>query len=493
MDLLSRDEFYYLSTYLDYLALGRLVQSNSQINKIYQSEKFEEFIKNKRIAYVRKKYGKAEWMMMSFVRKNNLPGLEHLKKHGWDYGLRFNMNNNAAIKAAAFSSSPTVIRFLLSDPDVSPGATNNTPLLNAIQRGVGGNEIVKIFLEEAKVDPALPNNEPLLNAIKNSNVELVRMLIEFSVNINDHNPIPTEAWQYEAKPLTVACTYGNTEIVQLLLKDGRIDPSEFDNQALINASVGGFAEIVEILLKYSQVNPSAQKNKALNEACRQRSIKVVNLLVSDPRTQPSYEAILESIRRKDDDIFLILMNGMKIDPSYQDNILILEASKSGCVGAVEYLLKHAIVDPATENNYPIIEASGRGNYMTVELLLNDFRVNPFDQNSLAISKALKNRYTDIVTMLLRSPRVSESIYVQGLSDQEPYTIERILRQEQLIDDINEALTEADHAKINQLMAGELSVHTVIEVCKYIKSSLGTISPDVLYSNPKFYRLMPNYS
>lgn len=480
LSLLSCDEFYCFSHYIDYIDLKNIYNINTRTNKIYRSDKkIQKLVHKKREEYISKKYGKAESMMMSFVHKNNLKGLQHLKIHGWDYGLRFNMNNNAAIKAAAFSSSPETIRFLLSDPDVSPSTNNNTPLLNAIQRQ--DNEIVKIFLYEAKVDPSVPNNEPLLNAIKTSNVELVQMLIDLKINASEYNHIPTESWQYQSTPLIVACTYGNTKIVKILLKNKQIDPSEFENRAIINAACAGFSEIVEILLTYPHVDPSAQNNKAINEASRKSYLKVVDLLIRDPRLNPPYEAILETIQSGKFDLFEILMRGEGVYPSFKNNLFLIEACKRGNVDIVEYLLKYC--DPSIQNNLPLIEASKNGNYATVQLLLADLRVNVADQNGLAITVAIEKKHTDIAALLLNAPQASESIYKKGLSGQ--ITVTTILNQEQLIDDINEALTENNRRKLEQLLINELSVHTVIEVLKYVKSSLGTISPRILYQYPNF--------
>jgi hypothetical protein len=56
--------------------------------------------------------------------------------------------------------------------------------------------------------------------------------------------------------LAIAVYYGHKEIVEMLLKDNRVDPSADGSCALRNASLNGHKEIVEILLKDNRVDSS---------------------------------------------------------------------------------------------------------------------------------------------------------------------------------------------------------------------------------------------
>lgn len=73
------------------------------------------------------------------------------------------------------------------------------------------------------------------------------------------------------------------QIVDILLKDDRIDPAANYNEALGLASAKGYLDIVQMLLRDERVDPSANNNFAIKWASRFNNTRVVNLLLSDPR------------------------------------------------------------------------------------------------------------------------------------------------------------------------------------------------------------------
>ncbi|UCG51380.1 MAG: ankyrin repeat domain-containing protein, partial [Candidatus Latescibacterota bacterium] len=110
---------------------------------------------------------------------------------------------------------------------------------------------------------------------------------------------------------------GQLEIVKLLLKGKRVDPSARDNEAILYAAQFGHTEIVELLLKDPRVDPSANRNAAIRRAAENGHVGIVELLLKDPR----------------------------VDPSARDNEAIQRAAFSGHLEVVELLLKHPDVDP----------------------------------------------------------------------------------------------------------------------------------------------------
>lgn len=81
---------------------------------------------------------------------------------------------------------------------------------------------------------------------------------------------------------------GYTEMVELLLRDERVDPSSGDNEALKEASSLGYTEIVKLLLKDKRVNPydpSNTYNNPLYNACSRNHLEIVKLILADPRTE----------------------------------------------------------------------------------------------------------------------------------------------------------------------------------------------------------------
>ena len=65
----------------------------------------------------------------------------------------------------------------------------------------------------------------------------------------------------------------------MLLKDERVNPTEFDNYALKCAAGNGHTKVVELLLKDNRVDPSAEKNYAIRSAAERGYIQVVKMLV----------------------------------------------------------------------------------------------------------------------------------------------------------------------------------------------------------------------
>ena len=92
---------------------------------------------------------------------------------------------------------------------------------------------------------------------------------------------------YPTKSLCYASMNGHLEVVRVLLKDSRVDPSADNNQAIQFASENGHLEVVRELLKDSRVDPSANNNYAIQDASENGHLEVVRELLKDSRVDPS--------------------------------------------------------------------------------------------------------------------------------------------------------------------------------------------------------------
>jgi ankyrin repeat protein len=54
-------------------------------------------------------------------------------------------------------------------------------------------------------------------------------------------------------PIRIACSEGYAEILGLLLNDRRVNPSDYNNQALIKAVSSGSVETVRVLMDYGNL------------------------------------------------------------------------------------------------------------------------------------------------------------------------------------------------------------------------------------------------
>lgn len=103
---------------------------------------------------------------------------------------------------------------------------------------------------------------------------------------------------------------GHHEIVKLLLKDQRVDPSDKRNEAIEFACEYQHYEVVELLLKDKRVNPFDRM------ACKDGHLNIVELILNGCRKEENRT----------------MMEGLH------------EASKKGRLEIVRLLLRHVVVD-----------------------------------------------------------------------------------------------------------------------------------------------------
>jgi hypothetical protein len=159
--------------------------------------------------------------------------------------LFINLCKYGTSKASGTKNEVEIVKLLLKDPKINPGARDNEAFIQACCFGTSkasfaSVEIVKLLLKDPRVDPSARNNEAFI----------------------------------------VACYYyGRIEIVKILLNDHRVDPSANDNQAIILACYYGYLEIVKLLLSDSRVNLHvAQYNQALTWAFLFNHTEIMKLL-----------------------------------------------------------------------------------------------------------------------------------------------------------------------------------------------------------------------
>ena len=174
---------------------------------------------------------------------------------------------------------------------------------------------VEVLLGSNKVDPRNNDNNAIRIAIENNYSEIVKLLLEdgradpnyhdssirwaaskgytevIRLILEDGRVNPVDDDNY---PLNIAAEFGRIEVVKLYLKDGRADPGNGDNFALTKAAEKGHVEVVKLLLKDPRVKPD-ENNGALQLASRHGYIEVVKVLLQDPRVvnNPSFKNALK--------------------------------------------------------------------------------------------------------------------------------------------------------------------------------------------------------
>jgi ankyrin repeat protein len=79
----------------------------------------------------------------------------------------------------------------------------------------------------------------------------------------------------------------------------------------------------------------------------------------------------------------------------------LWASEHNHVDVVEFLLTDERIDPSCNNNFVLVQSVINNNLSTVELILNHSSINKKDVRHVALLKACKYDYVDMVKLLLR--------------------------------------------------------------------------------------------
>lgn len=143
--------------------------------------------------------------------------------------------------------------------------------------------------------------------------------------------------------LLKSCYYGHENVVKILLNDCRSDPESY---LLTFAIQGNQPKIVELLLKNNKINPNYMNNYAVKLAIIYGNLEIVKILLKDKRVDPGTNIIS-------------LASDFKPTPER------LEIMK--------LLLKDSRVDPNEYDNYALKYIINNSNFEYLELLLNDKR------------------------------------------------------------------------------------------------------------------------
>ena len=192
------------------------------------------------------------------------------------------------------------------------------------------------------------NSEDIIEFSKTSSVISSICLLSKPIRLMVNRKI-TDSWiikqGWKEKALLVSIWLGKINITFELLRR-QVDPSSYQNEAIISASEFGSLEIVNRLLEYPQVDPSVRSNSALLIAIQRERTSVVERLLQDAR----------------------------VDPNDRNGVCLIIASKNGYTDGVK-------------------------------LLLNDIRTVPLIRDGLAIKLARKYDQRDVLNLLYQDDRV----------------------------------------------------------------------------------------
>eukprot|EP00818_Percolomonas_sp_WS_P001967 CAMPEP_0117435832 /NCGR_PEP_ID=MMETSP0759-20121206/688_1 /TAXON_ID=63605 /ORGANISM="Percolomonas cosmopolitus, Strain WS" /LENGTH=500 /DNA_ID=CAMNT_0005227399 /DNA_START=297 /DNA_END=1799 /DNA_ORIENTATION=+ len=181
--------------------------------------------------------------------------------------------DNLPLRCFARFGAFSVVKELLANETVSPGACNQRALRKAAKHG--NFKCCKLLLAHKEVHPTA---QCVIKALDRKQFSVVKLLLD------DGRIDPS---MEDGAILHRAASCGQLDLVHILLKNPEVRPESKDNRALRYAAYNGHAEVVQFLLKFPEVNPFTQNYSALRRASKRGHTDVVQVLLEDSRCKPA--------------------------------------------------------------------------------------------------------------------------------------------------------------------------------------------------------------
>ncbi|CAH6420885.1 Hypothetical protein POVR2_LOCUS285 [uncultured virus] len=185
--------------------------------------------------------------------------------------------------AAAKKGSIKILTWLLRDGRVDPQGCLDLAIRE------GRDEAVRLLLLDPRVDidGVLGGRTPLMLACRARHEDRISSYVKIVEMLLANNRLNTD--RIQGCMYQVCIGQDNADIIDLLLRDGRIDPTSNRTRVLIDAVSAGKFNIVARLLQDPRVDPNARRGEPLRQACLSGYTNIVKLLLSDPRTDPTID------------------------------------------------------------------------------------------------------------------------------------------------------------------------------------------------------------
>jgi ankyrin repeat protein len=150
-----------------------------------------------------------------------------------------------------------------------------------------------ILLKDKRVNAAYNDSYAIHLAAENGYFEIFKTLLK-EPNVNHNNKY--------GRSIIDASFYGHTDIVLLLLQDSDLDDF-YICYTILNAAKYGHIELTKALLKQSSVNPTEFNNTAIIDAYDNKKFDIVKLLWNDKRVkntlQKDHKELYDKLLNKD--------------------------------------------------------------------------------------------------------------------------------------------------------------------------------------------------
>ena len=316
--------------------------------------------------------------------------------------------NNMALYDAARLGQADVVRILLRDGRFDPTIRGGKIIVSAAKRG--HTEVVKVLLADPRIDPAVFNNDAIRVAAIENHPDVVRVLLA------DPRVNPTEL-DHEA--VRSAVLGKHVDVLRLLLADPRVDPSYSGNEVLLQLEPP--AEIAQMFLAHPRIHLSNEMLYDYVASEWPVSTEIVRLLLRDGRIDPTEEdsrVLRGAAEYGKDEIMQALLDDWRVDPNFGDGKPLYWATKFNHHETVRVLLSDPRVDPRAHGHAAFKRALRDNLEEVVREFLRDGRVNPFE-NATLIRRILKTphkRYRKMLRILLEDPRAKRVFSKEDAQD-----------------------------------------------------------------------------
>lgn len=235
---------------------------------------------------------------------------------------------------------------------------------------------------------------------------------------------------------------GDVAEVKRLLEHPLADPNFVWGRALSEAAAAGMVDVVKLLL--TRVNPFADDGIALRRAAFNGHSEVVRLLLQDGRADPGSRnnaAMLVAAGYGYSDVVKLLLHDVRVDPASHMAASLRWAAWKGHTQVLELLLADGRADPAACDDEALRVAAQKGHLEAVKLLLADPRTDASAESNYAVCWAARNGFAEIVRLLLQDARVDATL---AISDAHPRVVPLLLEDEKCGFHVNQILFEWNH-------------------------------------------------
>ncbi|KAJ3278935.1 hypothetical protein HDU79_001074, partial [Rhizoclosmatium sp. JEL0117] len=237
---------------------------------------------------------------------------------------------------AAKKGRDDIVQRILEDPRTNPSLEDNVALL------IAGHGNYKTILEKLLLDPrinvTLDNNILFINSCVRRYVPLIKALLL------DGRADPTAQGNYALK---YAIRHRHTDVIHTLLADSRIDP-KFGNNAILSMSVPAY--ILKTFLQNPRMNLLAESARVLVELINKDRSDIVQLLLKDGQINPcakNLAALATAVSTKNKTISTMLLSDRRVISElcarreYYENVIgVIDAPREFRADMVKVLIEN---------------------------------------------------------------------------------------------------------------------------------------------------------